>query len=377
MKRAKIAHLTSAHDPFDDRIFCKECRSLARAGYEVSIVAPCKKDEIVDGVRIKAVSPSRGRLLRMTLIVWQVYREAVRQAADIYHFHDPELILAGILLWAGGKRVIYDIHEDVPRDLLSKEYLPEWTRRPLAWLVERVENLASPRFSTLIAATPTIGDRFRAINAHTIVLNNYALLREFTPAAEMSWSQRPCSVAYVGSIGRERGIGELVQAMSLLPDTLSARLKLAGALKEGSLRNELTRLPGWKKVDAVGVLDRAGVADLLGRVRAGLVLLHRAPNHDRAQPVKLFEYMCAGIPVIVSGFELCREIVEGIGCGLLIDSLNPKAIAEAIEHLLMHPEEAEAMGRRGREAVEQRYNWAIEEEKLLRCYADLSESVCR
>jgi glycosyltransferase involved in cell wall biosynthesis len=117
--------------------------------------------------------------------------------------------------------------------------------------------------------------------------------------------------------------------------------------------------------------SREQVAALLGRVQAGLVLFHPAPNNVRAQPNKLFEYMSAGVPVIASDFPLWREVVEGEGCGLLVDPFNAVEVAEAVAHILGHPEEAEAMGRRGRAAVEQRFNWAREEATLVRLYRDV------
>ena len=97
-----------------------------------------------------------------------------------------------------------------------------------------------------------------------------------------------------------------------------------------------------------------------------------APNNIEAQPNKLFEYMAAGIPVVASDFALWRAIVDDTGCGLLADPCDPNAIATAVAYLLSHDREAEAMGRRGREAVARRYNWSAEEPKLLHLYADLA-----
>src|SRR5215469_5500447 len=119
--RPRVCFMTSVHMPFDVRIFHKECRSLARAGYPVTLIA-ChgKQEEVVDDVRIRGIFKAAGRLSRMTLTPWTIAREAMRQNAQIYHFHDPELIPVGLFLRVLGKKVIYDVHEDLPADVAYK-----------------------------------------------------------------------------------------------------------------------------------------------------------------------------------------------------------------------------------------------------------------
>ena len=375
MKPAKIVHLTSVHPPFEVRLFHKECRSLAQAGYNVTVVAPHNRDDVRDGVRIKAVPEPKGRLSRMTLTVWRVYREAVRQRADVYHFHDPELIPVGLLLRAQGKKVLYDIREDLPRTIPVKYYVPSWLAPPLARAAECVENLACRWFSALVPTTPPIGQRFQPLNHNIVVVHNYPLLQEFQSQAKIPWSQRTCSVAYTGaclSVGRS--LREMVQAVGLLPDTLPATLKLTGSFVPASLREEVARLPGWKRVEYLGILDRAEIAAVLGSVQAGLVVEKPEPNHLQSRPIKMFEYMSAGIPVVASDFPLWRKIIGNAGCGLIVDPLSPRAISQAIEYVLTHSEEAQAMGCRGRQAVEHQYNWKNEERKLLELYAGLLQT---
>src|SRR5580698_7581609 len=133
MHKPKVVHMTSVHTPFDPRIFHKECRSLARAGFDVTVIGTNWQDGEKDQVMVKSVLGNPSRLSRMTHTVWRIYKEAKKQKADVYHFHDPELIPIGLLLRADGKSVIYDIHEDMPKEILSKHYLPRWSRGLVSW----------------------------------------------------------------------------------------------------------------------------------------------------------------------------------------------------------------------------------------------------
>ena len=367
----RVVHLTSVRDPRDMRVFHKECRSLVRAGYAVTLIAPGTEEQLVDGVSIHTVPRLKSRLFRMTLTVWRVYQKALRQPADVYHFHDPELIPLGLLLRLRGKTVIYGIDEDVPRDIQSKHYLPQWIRPTVGWVAEQIENAACPRFSAVVVATNAIGERFRGLNNSTLVVHNYPRLTEFAPSSEATAVQRGCSVVYMGAISPERGLREMVQAMALLPEKLGARLKLAGRFSPLGAQEEIDRSPTRSRIDWLGLLNQAEMRVLLAGVSAGLVLYHPEPNHVRAEPNKLFEYMAAGVPVIASDFPLWREVVEGTGCGVVVDPLNAAAIAAAMEYILSHAEEAEAMGRRGREAAAQYYNWENEEHNLRQLYGKL------
>jgi glycosyltransferase involved in cell wall biosynthesis len=366
----KVVHMSSAHPARDIRIFYKECCALAQAGFKVTLVADHPQDELAQGISIKAVAKPRRRLERMTKGIWQVYREAVKQKGDIYHFHDPELIPIGLLLRLRGKKVIYDIHEDMPRDVLSKSYLPRWVRKPLAGLVEMVENASARRFSALVPATPMIAARFQTLNPNTVTIHNYAIV----PARReklVPWNERPWSVAYAGLISRERGIVEIIRALELLAERRPIRLTLAGRFSSEGLRAEVSRLPGWQHVDYLGVLDPLQVPEILERSRAGLVTLHPEPQYLEALPIKLFEYMSAAIPVVVSDFPLWRQIVETARCGMLVDPLNAQQIARALEYLASHEDVSEAMGSRGRTAVEKQYCWSNEARKLVDLYENL------
>jgi glycosyltransferase involved in cell wall biosynthesis len=366
----KVVHLTSVHPAYDVRIFHKECKSLAQAGYHVTFIVPHEQDEVIDGVYVKAVCKPTGRKGRVTRTVWQVYKEALQQNADVYHFHDPELILIGLLLRMKGKKVIYDIHEDVPRHILLKEYIPVISRRAVSKIAALIEWIAGQVFDSIVVVTPTIAQRFPT--RKVLIIQNFPIWEELIMESPIPYRERDPVVAYVGGIATIRGINEIVQAMALIPKEVNARLVLAGAFTPKKLETEIQNVPGWSRVDFIGWQSRPQVAELLARARVGVVVLHPLPNYIDSQPIKLFEYMAAGLPVVASDFLLLRKIVDGAGCGLLVNPLDPTAIAEAIKWLLEHPDKAEAMGKRGQLAVRNHYNWEREEKKLVQLYQRIS-----
>jgi glycosyltransferase involved in cell wall biosynthesis len=272
-----------------------------------------------------------------------------------------------------GKKVIFDIHEDLPRTISYKPYIPRYLCGLVSRAAEFIENSASRRFSALVTATPGIADRFRKVNKNVAVLNNFPRIEEIEPSVSPAAGRaREATLLYVGMrITRARGAEEMVRSMGLLPEALQARLRLVGSWDSPDLPVALSKIPGWDRVTFVGPLGRAEVAAELQKAYAGLVILHPEPNYLNSQPVKLFEYMCAGIPVIVSDFPVCREIVDGAKCGILVNPLDPAETARAAEFLLTHPEEAAEMGQRGYQAVRQRYSWANEEKTLLNLYGEL------
>jgi len=363
----KVCHLTSVHGRHDTRIFIKECQSLASAGYSVSLIAADGRgDEARDGVSIIGIERSgRGRLGRMTGTVRRVYKKALALNADLYHLHDPELIPAGLRLKRRGKKVIYDVHEDLPRQILSKPYLYPFLRPAIAGIIERFEHFAARRFDGVVTVTDHINGRFLKINRNTVCIKNYPLADEL--ANDVSWADKESQVCYVGGLGRSRGVFELVQAMN---DT-DVRLVLAGGFESEKDRLQAESMAGWDRVDFRGYVGRGEVAGILGESKAGLVTLHPSERYLTALPIKMFEYMSAGIPVISSNFPLWREIVEGCHCGLCVDPMRPDKIAEAIRWIVDHPTEAEGMGRRGREAVLSRYNWDSQARTLLDLYKKL------
>ena len=366
-----IAHLTSAHPRFDTRIFHKQCRSLAQNGYNVSlIVADGKGTETIDEITIYDVGLPKNRKDRILNVTKKVLNKAISLNAEVYHIHDPELIPIGLKLKKMGKTVIFDSHEDVPLQMRAKPYL----NAPIRYLIGQsfaiYERYACKKMDAIIAATPFIREKFLRINPNTVDINNYPMLDEIKPAHH--WDKKQHAVCYIGGIEAVRGIKEIVLSFENI--TTDTRLKLAGSFSNKNTELTVKNYKGWNRVDELGYLDRSGVKNVLEQSMAGLVTLHPIINYIDALPVKMFEYMSAGIPVIASNFPLWKEIIETNNCGICVNPLNVIEITEAIDYFINNPDKAHEMGDKGRIAVTKKYNWGLEEKKLLLLYKSLSAS---
>ena len=227
-----------------------------------------------------------------------------------------------------------------------------------------MERVMAQAASAVVTATPAIARRFPA--RKTVTVQNFPLLHELEVPTSRPFAERAPVVLFAGGITEHRSIFEMVQAVGC--SATGTRLVLAGRFGRSETEQRARQLSGWERVDFKGWQPRSALPALMENARAGIVLFHPEPNHVEAMPNKLFEYMSAGLPVIASDFPLWRQIVQGAGCGLLVDPLSPESIAEAVDYIIENPDEAQAMGQRGRKSVEQQYNWDREAAKLIQLY---------
>lgn len=370
--RYKVVHLTTVHDPGDTRITHRECATLAENGYDVVLIARDLRRAMPGGVRHRSIPNAGNRFERFTKVMHAAYCAARAEKANLYHIHDPELIPVGLILAARGKRVVFDAHEDIPADVALKHWVPRPLRPAVTALLSLLLRIAERSFYGIVAATPVIAKRYRY--GRTVVVRNYPRVEDFSASSDLeSYSKRPQAAAYVGDVTAIRGAQQMVTAIGHVSLPEEARLFLVGEIESRSLADNLARLPGWSRTVAYGRLERFELPAILGRARVGLLVFQttRASVTD-GLPTKLFEYMAAGLPVIASSSLRCRDLITGLGCGLVIDSASSAEIAKALLHILEDPANAYRMGQRGRAAVQAQFNWASETPSLLRLYSEAS-----
>lgn len=370
-RKLKVCILTSVHSLFDVRIFYKQARSLVNAGYAVSMIVQSdrQKGSLLNGVTIIPLIKPPNWLYRVTRTIWEVWRNAVKEKADIYHFHDPELIPVGILLRLKGRKVIYDIHEDVAKLISNKRWL--LMPRVISFLYRMME-ITLCRFFPLILADASFSKLYPN-GLKKVVVQNFPQLSLFPE--NLPDDKHEQSLVYLGAVTRFRGINIVLEALYLLKQKgRRVHMECIGEL-EGSYRIELqfqcAKLGLGDQIRFHGRLRAAEAYRLAAKCAAGIAIIQPGSAYTESYPSQLFDYMALQLPLITSNFPLYSRMIHDADCGIVVNPQEPKALAEAIRYILDYPEEGERMGENGRIAIEARYNWLHEEAKLLSFYKDV------
>jgi glycosyltransferase involved in cell wall biosynthesis len=372
MKR--IYMLSSAHPPFDKRIFMRESRTLSENNYEVTHICPHEKKEIRDNVKILPIPKSRNRLMRM-LRTWRIFSSASKVNADLYHFHDPELLPFGLLLkWMKRKPVVYDVHEYNAFSILTKHWIPSFIRKPVSLLVDRMEKFAARRLSGVITVNDHMKDMFLPYNENSVDVCNYPVLKDLK--LKMAPNQDKKTIIYLGYVSMNRGLETILETIPHVKEKHpDAEFLLVGPLILGSVsvatRDKLNQYKEKKYVKATGEVPFHQAMGYLQQSSIGWIPLLPTLNYQHAKVIKLFEYALYGKPIVASRIGFIADLIKEMKCGVLVDPFDAREHARAINFLLEHTEEARSMGEKGKQAVLDRYNWEKESKKMLKLYEKL------
>lgn len=325
------------------------------------MIAPNTEDKEVQGVHIKGVSLPKGRIKRMRSLN-AVYDAMMVVDAEIYHFHDPELLPIGIKAQKRGKKVIFDSHEDVPLQISEKEWIPRLFRSPLSSLYRKYEESILRHYDAVVSVTPSIVERLKKCNPHTYQITNYPIYNEVDD--NRSWDNTIC---FTGGIGAQWMHENILKSI----EDVDVTYTLAGIV-EGEYLKKLQAMPSWRKVIYKGVVTSKEVSVIQQGSLAGMALNDYVANVGYKMGslgnTKLFEYMMNGIPVIATDFILWKDIVEKYHCGICVNPRDVQAIKQAIIFFKENPQEARIMGDNGKNAVRNQYNWASQENVLFEMY---------
>lgn len=377
---ARVCIITSSHPFTDTRIFKKEGRSLAEAGFEVIELAPvAEKKQVVDGITVLGFGKIRNRWARIINFPLMLAK-AVSLKADFYHVHEPELLLLLPMLktFVPRARFIYDVHENYDDAILSDEktWIPGWLKPLLARFLNALEKSLSRLCDLVVAAGPDIESRFRS--HRTISIRNFAPTGIIDKVLEtrlvIKGVKKDHKLIYTGSITKTRGLLEVLRALDIVNKRHGVGVVVTGIYQDADFQRQVEAEPGYRWMKYLGYLPRFEdvVAEAVNADMAA-VCFHPDPNLDTAveRSNKLFEYMAMGLPLVVSSLPAWAGLVEKHQCGMVVDPMDPEDIARGITYLIEHPTERVRMGANGRRAVKEHYSWESEGQRLVEAYKRL------
>ena len=363
----KVCHITTVHTSTDVRIFHKECKTLAREGYEVYLIAPHDNEEEIDGVHIIPLPQKSGRLYRFIFKRRIAFKIAKEINAEIYHFHDPEMIFLGLKLKLLGKKVIYDVHEDVPAQILNKDWLGSLLfRKVISKLFNSFEKWASRYYDGVVTVTNDIAQKFY-MNKRTTLLRNLPSIDIVDESMPLEVKREKFTMLYAGGLTEIRGIRELIQAVNYLNGEVE--LLILGKWDDPEYKSECEGLEGWKYTKFLGFKPVEEVYSHMKSVDLGLCTLYPTLNHIKSSPVKAYEYMACGIPILMSNFPCWMEVFEKNA--IFVSPKNPKEMAEKIHELVKNIDNTRQIGLNNRHIVETMLSWEAEKTNLINLYKDI------
>lgn len=371
----KVCHVCSGHTSDDSRVFHKECRTLARAGYEVHLIATDKNPTkyTSEGVVIHPLPVPKSRFKRISRR-WMIADIAASVSADLYHVHEPEL-LAPILNRVGNKPVIYDAHESYVDVLGQRRWIPRPFRPLVKAIWAKIEPGLVKRCKAIITVAEPMAERYGKLHERVEMIRNFPDL-SYGEFSDFPLRDRQQACVFAGTLKRDRNMANMVRAVGLLrKKNITLQLWLAGKWESAEYEQSILRLATEEgvsnQVQYSGILSHKDAVALESRGSIGMVTLLPIPNTLKTLPIKLFECMALGLPVIYSDFPLLQRYVHEYGVGVAVDPEKPEEIADALEYLVKNPEIAQQMGRMGKRVVMEKYNWSCEGAKLVALYHEI------
>ena len=329
----KICHLTSVHPRNDIRVFYKECSSLAKYNdLDISlVVADGKGNVIKENVSIFDVGVSRNRFSRIFFSTFFVFIKALNTKANIYHFHDPELIFYGYILKILGKKVVFDIHEFSYIQIKHKTWLPKYLRSTISYLYKVIEDFFCKSFDVLIVPQEEMKSYYQKVNLNTITAFNYPSRADLIDPNDFpSYQNRIKNLIYVGALSDDRGFANMIVLIEDLYERDSGyKLYIAGKYSDSQLE-QVKYSKACEAIIMLGFLDRISIKNYLKCCAWGLILFNNVGQYYMANALKMFEYMSAGHILLIPDFGNWPDLNSQLSVGFNVDVKNSKNIADII-----------------------------------------------
>ena len=365
------------------RIINRECQALVRSGAAVTLISP-NPAEGSDGKftmrHFRCLKGALGRLVSSPMIL----SRALGERADVYHVHTFQLVPIAVLLKAlFRKRVLYDMFEDFPSMVLTREWRPRWLCRVVSRTVHTVEDRACRRLDAVITADPAVLRQYihreqSADQPRRVVFYNFPSLDVFFQEATL-WNvhgAKQYDVVYSGGMSERTGVFVLLDAIEKLVERgRRPRVLMFGYTDTAGFKAQFLERARKKGIEdcfeLLGRVPHEQVPLLLMQARVGVVPLQAIPKFLKNIPTKVFEYWACGLPIVASNLPPIRLFFREGVYGHMVDPRSSEQFANAIGQLLENQAKAERMGEQARHAVLTRFNALPEQRKLVRLYSQL------
>jgi glycosyltransferase involved in cell wall biosynthesis len=259
------------------------------------------------------------------------------------------------------------MHENFAQQVKNKKWIPFFIRYFLSFIIKLLERVVLINFHVILAEK-SYAKHYLWIN-NKKVIQNFPILNQLNALIDVK-KRNTFTVGYMGDVTFDRGIPVIAEAV--------AQLRLQGVPAEfvciGAVHDDALDSPPFQKglsqgwLHATGRLQPEEAWSLMATCHVGAALLRPIGNYVESYPTKMFEYMAMGLPVLVSNFSLYREIVDEYHCGFCVDPENVAEVTRALVIFLHNWDQSREMGRRGADAVLEKFNWETEKKKLIGFY---------
>ena len=367
VKRPVVCHLTTVHKASDNRIFLKECCSLAQEGYTVHLVASGSIEEPCNVIQ-HPLDEIKNRFQRIFSKQAQAYRTICNIKPYILHIHDPELILLGLCFKKKLKcKLVFDVHEYYRSQIKIKSWIKSSLVRNLAsYLYSWFEKIFLNFYDGLILAVPGMVEEYSFHN-NVIVIRNTPIIKMIEESIKYDSDEKRKILIYPGTLSAHRGVYKLIESLEYID--VPCVLWLVGTWHSQKAFEEATKLPQWNKVKYWGKLTAREVYSLMKCADVGLQLIQPEGQYEKEGiPVKVLEYFAAGVPVILSDITTKRSLFKD--AVYYVDPTEPKKIAAGISEILNDLEARDQYIRKGNEFIK-KFSWEMDKKKLISFYLDL------
>lgn len=366
----KVCHVISGYYRIDARVFQRQCKSLKKFGFEVSVLTNDGEiEEIIDGIKFFSCEKTyNSRIKTMIYATKQFFKKAKEIDADIYQLHSPELFPLGLKLKNLGKKVVYDAHEDLPRHIQEKEWVPIFLRKPISYLIEIYMNYVLKKYDYIITPHSHVVESLKNKVKNIELIANFPLVKTLNNFSLEDYLKRDNIICYTGTVYSYSNQELLASSLTFIE---SLKYHIAGYIDDEFLSN-LKKLDKKDVIKFFGRISWYELSSFYQKATIGYVLydykLNLGYKLGSYGTNKIFEYMEEGLPFICTDYILWKEICDKYNCGLYVEPGNRVQLSNALNYLVNNKSEAYKMGQNGKLAVKNFFNWDTQEIKYIEIF---------